>query len=1096
MNENLYKACGFFIEAMRLFEVSFIQSVCGSKKWDEEYFDRLKGAQQVAWRNREQMLDPGTNRMVLIDFDNLKAFVLGFKKELVDKGVLNPADASSMATWVEELHQTRNRLSHHNPIDDDEVSNAFYRMKKIAELLKMTELVAELDKIKGAKAAPVLTAVPAAAAPQPIVPPTVDIDTVADEAPIPAWFNTVTPHYDIRNGSLDESVFAANLNEVALGTGQEVYVNPTMFFEKTYITVGLRDIANRVITALNGEDTENRVISLQTGFGGGKTHSLISLYHIAKAGKDMLSSSYAAHILNSGVTPKYDNAKVAVFTNNTTDVAQGHILEDGTRISTLWGELAYQLCGMEGYRMLKDNDEKKIAPTADLFKKLLRECSPALLLIDELADYCTKAAAVKVGASTLSDQTIAFMQALTEAVSSVPKVVLITTLPASDTEVAGSAVGTKILSALEARVVRVGTSIKPVGDDEIFEVIRRRLFESIGDPIAIETVVQRYRKYYNKRGSELPQFVNNGTYPDLIRKSYPFHPEVINMFHHRWAQDSRFQRTRGVLRLLASIVKDLWDNRSTLTGSNGLIHTSDINLGHLQTLSSSITSLKGVHWDTVISADVTGTSSNSYRVDNADVTSDLYKYKITQGVATTVLLASIGGMRNGGLTMKELKLCMLRPASFNHSYIDNAVGKLEQVAHYLYSSSIQEKKLWFEARPNVNILLNQAKADVRKPAIDTEINNRLSSAASHLSNFSKILINPTPELQEIKNLTLAILSTDFATTAQLSNGALNRIKSISTLKGTSPRVYRNTLVFLLCTDHGLTILTDKVKDYLACRTILESSGTSLDPDQRTDLQTRSTANSKEIETALVNAYTCAVKYSAHDGATVCNIHPSASTFSSYLADDVFNALVDEEWILKVIGRGPLSDAGLYPTADKPVKVKEIYEAFLRYDDKPKITGPHAVEDCVAKYCKEGGFNVAYGQPGAWTDIKVKEHVFVNVEEDDVWIVDKNTVMPKPEKPEGPAAPGPATPGPEVPGPDVPPAVKTFKRITVSGSVAVDQWNDLYSSFVQTLRDNGLRVEVKFTATSNNALPLTENSQIYKSVKESASQLGLNLTEEE
>ena len=155
-----------------------------------------------------------------------------------------------------------------------------------------------------------------------------------------------------------------------------------------------------------------------------------------------------------------------------------------------------------------------------------------------------------------------------------------------------------------------------------------------------------------------------------------------------------------------------------------------------------------------------------------------------------------------------------------------------------------------------------------------------------------------------------------------------------------------------------------------------------------------------------------------------------------------------------------------------------------------------MEDCVAKYCKEGGFNVAYGQPGAWTDIKVKEHVFVHADEDDVWIVDKNTVMPKPEKPEGPATPGPANPGPDVPGPDVPPAVKTFKRITVSGSVSVDQWNDLYSSFVQTLRDNGLRIEVKFTATSNNALPLTENSQIYKSVKESASQLGLNIIEEE
>lgn len=1096
MNENLYKAFGFFIEAMRLFEVSFIQSVCGSKKWDDEFFDRLKGGQQVAWRNREQMLDSSTNRMVLIDFDNLKAFFLGYKQELIDNGILTPSDVSSIATWVEELHQTRNRLSHHNPIDEDEVANAFYRMKKIAEQLQMSELVTELDKIKASKTHASSPAIPVASAPEKVVTKVVDVDAISDDAPIPSWFSNVTPHYDIRNGSLDESVFAANLNEVALGTGQEVYVNPTMFFEKTYITVGLRDIANRVVTALNGEDTENRVISLQTGFGGGKTHSLISLYHIAKAGKNILQSSFASHILNNGVYPKYDNAKVAVFTNNTTDVAQGHVLEDGTRISTLWGELAYQLCGMEGYNMIKDNDIKMIAPTADLFKQILRNSSPSLLLIDELADYCAKAAAIKVGATTLSDQTIAFMQALTEAVSSVPKVVLITTLPSSDTEVAGSAIGTKILSALEARVVRVGTSIKPVGDDEIYEVIRRRLFESIGDPIAIETVVQRYRKYYNKRSSELPQFVNNGTYPDLIRKSYPFHPEVINMFHHRWAQDSRFQRTRGVLRLLASIVKDLWDNRSMMTGSNGLIHTSDINLSHLQTLTSSITSLKGAHWDSVISADVTGTSSNSYHVDNGDVSSDLYKYKITQGVATTVLLASIGGMRNGGLTMKDLKLCMLRPAAFNHSYIDNAVGKLEQVAHYLYSSSIQEKKLWFEARPNINILLNQAKADVRKAAIDAEINGRLSSATSQLSNFSKILVNPTPELQEVKSLSLVILSTDYTATTQLSNGALNRIKAISTLKGSSPRVYRNTLVFLVCTDHGLTILTDKVKDYLACKTILESTGTSLDSDQRTDLNTRSSAFSKEIETALINAYTCAARYSVQDGASTINIHPTANSFGFYLANDVFNAMVDEEWILRVIGRGPLSEAGLYPTPEKPVKVKDIYEAFLRYDDKPKITGPHAVEDCIAKYCKEGGFNVAYGQIGAFTDIKHKEHVYVHADEDDIWIVDKNTLMPEPEKHEVTNIGNGPTSGTIPCNPlDNPVDIKTFKKITISGNVSIDHWSDLYSSFIQTLRDNGLQIEVKFTATSNNAITLTENSQIYKSVKESASQLGMNLREE-
>jgi hypothetical protein len=149
---------------------------------------------------------------------------------------------------------------------------------------------------------------------------------------------------------------------------------------------------------------------------------------------------------------------------------------------------------------------------------------------------------------------------------------------------------------------------------------------------------------------------------------------------------------------------------------------------------------------------------------------------------------------------------------------------------------------------------------------------------------------------------------------------------------------------------------------------------------------------------------------------------------------------------------------------------------------------------VAKYCKEGGFNVAYGQPGAFTDIRTKEHVFVHVEDEDVWIVDKNTVMVNPDHSQESSEPVPM-PSHDIPIIENQPTVKTFKKITVSGSVSIDQWNDLYSSFVQTLRDNGLQIEVKFTATSNNAISLTENSQIYKSVKESASQLGLNLKEE-
>lgn len=156
-----------------------------------------------------------------------------------------------------------------------------------------------------------------------------------------------------------------------------------------------------MVRALNGEESENRVISLQTGFGGGKTHTLISLYHITKAGRSLLNSAYTAHLLNENIRPEYNDAKVAVFTNNTTDVAQGRTTEEGITIHTLWGELAYQLGGAEGYNKVRANDESRTAPSSSIFKPILAQNTPSLILIDELADYCNKANGIMVGKGTL-----------------------------------------------------------------------------------------------------------------------------------------------------------------------------------------------------------------------------------------------------------------------------------------------------------------------------------------------------------------------------------------------------------------------------------------------------------------------------------------------------------------------------------------------------------------------------------------------------------------------------------------------------------------------------------------------------------------------
>src|SRR5690606_16743340 len=223
-----------------------------------------------------------------------------------------------------------------------------------------------------------------------------------------------------------------------------------------------------------------------------------------------------------------------------------------------------------------------------LFIEILQEASPALILIDELADYCVPASGVQVGGSTLSDQTISFMQELTEAIAKVKNCVGVITLPASVTEVANSPQTAASLQSRQRRVARVGAETKPVAEEEILGVIRHRLFEGFGDDRVTEKVLESYATLYDDIWLELPERSNKSEYADLMRRAYPFHPELINIFKNKWASHPQFQRTRGVLRLLASIVSDLWKRRNNLVGNHTLIHPSHLRIDNLDTLTGEV----------------------------------------------------------------------------------------------------------------------------------------------------------------------------------------------------------------------------------------------------------------------------------------------------------------------------------------------------------------------------------------------------------------------------------------------------------------------------------------------------------------------------
>lgn len=920
---------------------------------------------------------------------------------------------------------------------------------------------------------------------------------------LPAWFNVVVPQSDIRDGVLDESIFAANIEEVASGTAPVVYQDIRYFFECTYVTEGIKELIRRVVQALNGQESQNRVISLQTGFGGGKTHSLISLYHVVKDSSTFKRLDTASSILEPQDMPQFDHARVAVFTQNTVSVVDGHKVYDDIITHTLWGELAWQLGGPEGYERVRNADIQMVAPTAQDIKPIIEGASPALILIDELADYCNRASGKVVGSGTLFTQTNSFIQTLTEVVASVPKTVLICTLPASAREVASSEIGQEILSALETRVVRVGSSVKPVDDEEIYEVVRRRLFDRITNYDVIEQVARKYKDMYHNRRDSLPAEADRVAYVERIKKSYPFHPELIDLFHIRWGSDSKFQRTRGVLRLLASIVKDLWSRKSSLAGTQALIQTSDVRLENLPTLQSQITSLMGSQWDSVMHADVFGTISNAYKLDEQNVGNHIGEYHLATAVTTTVLMASIGSSSQRGLTLKQLKLCLLKPDAFQHIDIDSTVNQLENVVHYMYKSSIGgEQSFWFQSKPNINILVNQAKGDVKEEEVNAEIMRMVKQSVANLGQV-KVLVDPTGDVPEQKQLTFVVMHPKYTVAAggDVSRSAQYAIKQMAQMKGSSQRVYRNTMLFLVCSEAGKAALSMKLREYLACDKIMTEYSSQLDQDQRKDIADRKRMSGDAAKEQLIHAYNTVVKCE-RDTLRTQEISTFATDFAAQITVKTLSELHENGVVLRKIGLNIINRNGLMPTIEKPVKVNELYEAFLRFDDKPMILNVDAVKDTVNRYCEEGMWNVGTGDPEHFSRIYHNETIpFLNPQEDGYWLLD-SSVMPKPAggsagpSPEpGPTpTPGPApTPGPE---PAPTPATKTYKRVTISGSVPIENYSQLFSSFVNTLKNNHLKIEVKFTASNNPANPLTDNSPIVKSVKESASQLGLEFEVEE
>jgi hypothetical protein len=927
-----------------------------------------------------------------------------------------------------------------------------------------------------------------------------------------SWFNVVRPHEDIRNGDLAEAVFAANLAEVAANRGPEVYRNEEIFFAKTYFTAGLRNLARQVIRALNGDPKAgNRVISLQTGFGGGKTHSLISLYHLAVLGEKANERPDLAELIAESGPATFDVANVAVFTNTTNDPAQGREV-NGLHIRTLWGDLAYQLGGTKAYERIRKNDELRSAPKGK-FKELLQDCAPALILLDELADYCVSASAIEVGGTDLSSQTVSFMQELTEAVAAVPGIVLVATLPASVTEVAASEKGAAILTSLTNRLARVGKDTKPVDGDEIYEVIRRRLFEDIGPESERQDVAASYLEFYKKKLKDAaPAESRKAKYGQLIEKAYPFHPGLIQVFEQRWASNHDFQRTRGVLQLLATIVGELWQRRGALPGS-GLIHTSHVRFHNLDALSTKMVSLYGNGYSAVLSADIGGPNSNAYRID--DDNREIGQQQLAQGVTSTIMLASFGAEgANKGLSVPEIKQYALTPESSSQYLVDTVLAELESRAHYLHYSTAgsQGKRYWFHTKANINILVNEAKGQVKNADINAEVISRLEGSVRGVDNF-RCIVNPNDDIPEQKRLTLLVLPPSLRTDAkEISTNARTKVLGIANTRGNSDRSFKNTMLYLLSSEVGFLKLQEQVRAYLATKKIRTEFAT-LEPDQRQTITDRLNEADKEVHKAILNAYTIVARVQRGEVKTL-TLLSFGSTLQQQINNNLFELLKEEGWLLGKVGLRTFERGNLLPTPGVPIAVNRVYEAYLRYDTYPMITGKSAIEVSLLNYLDAGEYAVATGEAPDFSRYIVNggDLFHFDAEDENLHLVHLDDV-PRPEPAPGQEVLGAAAGAGQVEGAGLlgastgnavttDPSGQTEEKpaeivhkVVIDGKLSVQDFFSIYPCFIEPFVNNDVSIELTVKAYSTKENPILKNEQRMKSLREAVRQLGAKLREE-
>src|SRR5579883_68283 len=643
------------------------------------------------------------------------------------------------------------------------------------------------------------------------------------------WREIVTPHPDVASGRYQQAEFAADLGQVHLGEGSDEYRDPRDFFQRTFLTEGLRHLLTNGLLRL-AKNEGDPVVELQTNFGGGKTHSMLALYHLFSGTPASALSGIEPVLQAAGVT-KPPQAQRAVLVGTQLSPGQARTTSDGIVIRTLWGELAWQLMGADGYALVAEDDRQGVSPGSETLRQLFAAASPCLVLIDEWVAYMRQLYGVAGLPAGSFDANLTFAQALTEAAKAAPQTLVVASIPASDIEIGGEG-GREATIRLRNVFGRVESTWRPASAEEGFEIVRRRLFQPITDPrlfAARDAVARAFCELYRSQPQEFPSGCREGDYERRVKAAYPIHPELFDRLYTDWSSLDKFQRTRGVLRLMAAVIHALWERQDRSL----LILPASVPMDDAG-VQFELTRYLDDPWVPVIEKDVDGPHSLPLQLDRDHP--NLGRYSASRRVARTIYLGSAPTLHtaNKGLEEQQIKLGCTQPGESVATFGD-ALRRLTDQATHLY---VQGKRYWYSTQPSVARLAQDRAAQWDREKVIEEIERRLRDEqrqAGARGDFARVHPCPasTADVPDEHEARLVILRPQAVHASRDTQSlASQEATRILNERGTSPRHYRNALVFLAADRARLAELEEAIRQFLAWQSIeRERVILNLDPFQ-------------------------------------------------------------------------------------------------------------------------------------------------------------------------------------------------------------------------------------------------------------------------